>query len=139
MRVISFNRKVETDQSLLDLAKAWWRIKDGGHEMPEAFISDYGFMAFSDTGPICSVFMYPILGCETCLWALHVSSPNSTKEQRGEAIQCLSQAVEKAAVTLGYKAILGYPKMESITQRMVDNGFKVIERGANQCIKFIGG
>lgn len=135
MRVIRFNRNEEKDKHLYELVNLWWEIKDG-NPMPKLIASDFGFLAFDENDkPIAANFFYPILGTEACMWALHVSSPESTKENRGLAITALCNEVEKFAKSLGYKIIVGYPKQESMTNRMINNGFILTESGANQCVK----
>lgn len=136
MNILSFDRREETHQGPVNLCKYWWKLKCG-HDMPEVMMSDYGFMAFDKDLPVCSVFFYPVMGTQACIWALHVSNPDSTREQRGDAIKELCDYVGDYAKSLGYKILLGYPKMESIKDRMVDNGFIVLEDGAYQCAKIL--
>lgn len=137
MKVVRYNRKSDDGKNYLLIANSWWKAR-GGNDFPAAFVSDYGFMVFDENDMAqLSVFFYPTIGLDSCMWGLHVANPSSTKEIRKEAMKFLTEAVSSLAKDMGYKILIGYPGKESFKDRLVENGFHVLESNSYQCAKVL--
>lgn len=119
---------------LLQIVQEWW-VERRGFNLPVDILSDYGFMAFSNSFPICALFFYPIKGSKMAFIGWPASSPTSTKEERSEALRELFIAVEGFAAKLGYSIVVSYPSTETMKSRFQEFGYTLGDTDCHNYIK----
>lgn len=108
--------------------------------MPGAkeIFSDFGFMALKDDKPIAAMFMFPTIGCKTCLTGWPVTSKSTTKEERDEALPLLLEYIEATAYAMGYSLMTSYPGRSSASKRFEEAGYKRGDEVVVQYYKRLG-
>jgi hypothetical protein len=87
----------------------WWKAQTGIGSGHEAVASDAGYMIYADGIPVASIFLYPILNCQTALVGNPIANPNIDKETRRRSLSVMISKVESIAKMMGYDFIFTFP------------------------------
>lgn len=134
MSVIQFDRRTPSGQEILNILDEWWL----GHSnvvMKRQLLSDFGFFAFVGDKPVLGSFFYPLLGTDLCLWGFQVTNPDSSYDERTQAIDKVATAMSAFGKQLGYKIMIAYPGNKAIVKRLMNVGFTMGDEVVTQAIK----
>lgn len=99
MEIKVFNRTED-----YDTVSAWWKQREHA-QVPQDFISDYGFIAFENGNAVAAMWLYPVVTTKWCMIRFPISDPNSTNELRSQALDLIFDTIHLVAKDMGYKHI----------------------------------
>lgn len=118
-----------------DIVKSWWDQRDQV-AAPIEFLSDYGVIAFQDEKPIAAIWFYPMLSVKFGFIKSPVTNPDTTKEERDEALNGCLDILHFIAKDLGYTHVLCPSNVPAFQDRLKSLGYA---EGDKDCIHFWGG
>lgn len=104
------------------LVASWWE----GHKLPVAplaWLPRRGWIVSSDGKPVLAGFVYQLDNTEMYWIEGIVSNPDSTKEERNEAMPVLFETATQAAREAGASIVLGSSSFDSLTGKYKEAGF----------------
>lgn len=135
MRVLQFNRKNPESRALVELCSAWWEMHYG-EGMTSVMMTDYGFMAFnSKNKAVFAGFFCPTMGTNLCIWGFQVSDPEASKRDVVNGFKAVSTSICEFAKSLGYKAIVCYPRPKPLQKMIRRNGYRAFDTNVVQYFK----
>lgn len=117
------------------ITEGWWNERQQT-PAPIEFLSDYGVIAFEEEKPICAIWFYPILSAKFGLIKGPVTNPDTTKEQRSNALNSSMDVLHIIAKDLGYTHVLCPSNVDAFKDRLKSFGYV---EGDKDCIHFWGG
>ncbi len=120
-----------TDNEMLS---AWSDAREI-QKVPKAFLSDYGVLGVVNDKPIAAMWLYPVLGVKFCIIENLISNPDSTKEERKEALDSIFEKIHEIAKELGYETIVCMTDNKSVMERVQKYGY---QEDPTKYVNFIG-
>lgn len=117
MKVDLFN--LDKDYNIVE---KWWK----DHSMdpvPKEVLTKFGFMAYNEKYPIAAYWLFPIIGSELCMHLFFISNPDSTKEERDEALDLLMYTVHGAAKDMGFTKLMTTTSLKTIEDRLLKHNY----------------
>ena len=125
-----FNK--ETDYTIVD---GWWKAH-GHHSAQPENLSDYGVISFIGNKPVAALWFYPILTAKFGLMMGPISNPDTTKEERNEALNGCMKVIHMLARDLGYNTVLCLSNVKAFNKRLENFGYT---EGDKDCSHYWGG
>lgn len=113
--------------------KLWWN-SHMEQFLPDALLSDQGFMAYSDEKLVATMFFFPVVGCKMAMLGYPIANPKTSKEERKEALSLLISTIEAYAKNLGYEWLVSYPGNPK-AQKLFENNNYI--KGDSEVIQFL--
>lgn len=117
------------------IVENWWNERNQA-PAPENFLSDYGVIVHDGEIPIAALWMYPIVSAKFSLILSPITNPETTKEQRDEALNLSMDMIHSISKELGFTHTLCLSNVEAFQNRLRSFGYS---EGDKDCIHFWGG
>lgn len=105
-----------------NIALSWWTQRQQV-PAPIEFLSDYGVIVEDSGKAICVLWFYPILSAKFGLIKSPLANPDTTKEQRNEALNLCLSTIHQIAKDLGYTHVLCPSNVEVFQNRLESFGY----------------
>ena len=110
------------NDTLYEIICGWWKAY--GWPIPqENILSKRRYICFIGEKPMCAGFLYKDESSAFGLMDFIVCNPDSTKEDRAQAIAELVAHIESVAKEIGIKALLTISVTEKLTHKLQDLGY----------------
>ena len=139
MELISVNSKLmiqEITDSDYPMLVEWW----AAHQwpaIPKEALPPLGYISWKGEKPILAGYVYFTLGSTMCWLEWIVGNPDSTPEERGEALKEIVEKTDQVARENGYSMIFTATKHKKLIERFKSNGFNVTEEEMTHLLKVL--
>jgi hypothetical protein len=100
----------------------WWNRYDEWQAVPEDFLPETGFVAFDSDGEVAAAFCYKTdSGFALLEW--HIANPDTTKEQRADALDSIIERAILWGKANNFKAFFSSVKHPRLIARYEKHGF----------------
>jgi len=106
----------------LELVNSWANARGMG-SMPEHRLSRFGLIAVQGNKDIGACFLYPFKGSGWCMFECLMTNPDSTAEERDQAMSMIFLELSNAARILGYKEVFTTSYLPSVNNKLDSMGF----------------
>lgn len=110
---------LETDKPTID---AWCKERQL-NIFPNKYFSKYGFIVSKQDKDLAACWLYPLSDTERCLMDCMIATPNSTIDERDEAISLLILTMTLSAKDMGYKYIACNTTYKTIKKHLLNLNF----------------
>ena len=112
---------LEQDKEIIDT----WCKERQLDIIPMDYLSKYGFLVSSETQkPLCAGWLFLFTDCKRCTFACIISNPNTTKEERNEALNLLFTTMILSAKDMNCKYITFNSAYMTLKKQLLDLNFK---------------
>jgi len=130
MEMVLFTRK----SSQMDLVRKWW-ISRMDIDFNSDLLSDFGFMAYEDSGPVAAAFYFPVKGSDVCWAGWPISDPERSKEERSKALNLIFTEIHKVAWVEGYTRVWTISGIPAVQNRLEKLGYIAGDASVTQYYK----
>ena len=109
----------------------WCRKRDWP-EIGDDLLSDYGFLAYTENKHLAACWMYPVKGSNVCWMAFPIANPDTTKEERKEALDLVFETIHDTAKEMGYKYVFTTSNTPPIEDRLKNYGYRTGDENVTQ-------
>lgn len=105
-----------------DIVLSWWNE----HNAVPAdldFLSDYGVIVSNGDKDIASLWFYPVVSAKFGIILSPVTNPDTTKEERNEALNLCFNSIHDLAKDLGFTTIMCWSNVPPVENRLNDLGY----------------
>lgn len=111
----------------LPIIQQWWKQRLDINFNLE-ILSDFGYMVDNNA----ALFLYPVMGSKVAWLGWPISNPETSKEDRDKALNCLFDIIHKEAKELGFKYIWTTSGVSPVQERLVKQNYVVGDTNINQ-------
>jgi len=110
---------LKQDKEVIDM----WCEQRHMRTLPNDYLSKFGFLVSKDTKNIAVCWLYPFMNTKRCMIDCMISNPNTTKQERSDAIDLLFMTIFLTAKDMGYEHITCTTTNQNIINKLLDLNF----------------
>lgn len=110
---------LETDKYIVD---DWCKQRDM-QALPNDYLSKYGFLVSKNSKDIAACWLYPFINTKRCMIDCMIANPDTTKEERNDAIDLLLTTIFLTAKDMQYRYITCNTSYKTIKNKLLNLNF----------------
>lgn len=113
----------------------WWNERKQ-NPAPLDFLSDYGVIVSDGNKDVASLWFYPVVSAKFGIILSPITNPDTTKEERNEALNLCLNTIHVIAKDLGYSTVMCWSNVPAFESRLESHGYVP---GDKNCTHYWGG
>lgn len=130
MQIKVFDRNTD-----YEIAETLWKQRN--HDIiPKEFLSDFGVMAYDESGPAGIMWFYPVMSANWGMIRFPITNKEISDDKRNEALNLIFDTIHETAKSFGYKYIFCATNHKGLIKRLEKYGYN---QDSKDCVMFWGG
>lgn len=126
------NFDLQQDYSIVE---KWWKDRKWDTTVQKEMLSKHGWLVYNDNKNIAALWVHGSCNSDICWLSWPVANPESTPEERNEALNLLLDRANLFGQAMKYKFILTTTSHPKLQDRLTNNGYFLGDKNINQYIR----